>query len=100
MHNLRPLRKLNKANISIQGSEHHYSIPRAYLDNLEDYKALEIALFTKNNVWINPRKSIIMRSYPNLQELLEYYEEDNNPVGHYVPLHLVMDLIKWLNKGE
>ena len=100
MHNLRPLRKLNKANISIQGSEHHYSIPRAYLDNLEDYKALEIALFTKDNKWIDPHKSTIMESYPDLQELLEHYEEGTNPVGYYVPLHLVMSLIKWLNKGE
>ena len=99
MH-LRPLRELKKANISIQGSEYHYSIPRANLDNIEDYKALEIALFTKNNKWINPHKSIIMKPYPDLQELLKYYEIGNDPVGQYVPLHLVINLIKWLNKGE
>ena len=99
MH-LRPLRELKKANISIQGSEYHYSIPRANLDNIEDYKALEIALFTKNNKWINPHKSIIMKPYPDLQELLKYYERGNDPVGQYVPLHPVINLIKWLNKGE
>jgi len=99
MCNLRPLNELKKANISIQGSEYHYSTPRIYLDNIADYEALEIALFTKNNVWINPRTSLVMKPYPKLSKLLEYYEKESDPVGCQVPTDLVLDLVKWLDKN-
>ena len=96
-HEPRPLTKCLKADISIQGSSTHYCTPREYLTNIQDYQAVEIALFDKNNEWINPHESIILTDFPQLKELLENYEDGDCPVGYYVPIQVVNNLVDYLN---
>ena len=94
----RPLVVLQKADISIQGSSAHYSKPRVYLEDVEQYEAVEIALFNKDGSWINPHDSSILDAFPRLEELQEMYENNDVPVGCYIPLELVKDLISFLEE--
>ncbi len=95
----RPFIKCLKANISIQASSTHYSTPRSYLPNIQDYQEVEIALFDKDDEWINPHESDILSEFPALQELLNHYENDTCPVGAYVPINIVNALVDYLNEN-
>ena len=91
-----PLIKLTKFNISIQASKHHYCTPRKDLDDMNDYTHVEIALFTKNNDWINPHTSPLLIDFPRLEELLANYENSNTTsVGYNIPADLVHELVQF-----
>ena len=92
----RPLMKLNKLDLSIQASSYHYCTPRKDLPELDAYTAVEIALFTKDGNWVQPRTEPILADFPELTELCEYFEEGDTAVGAYVPIELVNKLIEYL----
>lgn len=97
-HKPRPLTICAKADISIQGSNTHYCSPRTYLENIQEYATVEIALFEKSGAWIQPRESALLQDFKGLSELIENYEEDNSAVGCNVPINLVNDLVTYLNQ--
>ena len=97
-HEARPLLICTKANISIQGSSSHYCSPRAYLDNIQEYDNVEIALFEKSGDWIQPRDCDLLENFKGLTELIENYEEGHTAVGYHIPINLVNDLVTYLNK--
>ena len=85
-----------KATISIQGSETHYSTPRVYLDNIEEYEALEIAMWLPTGEWINPHTDELFKDFVDLEELKEHYGEGDSEVGFNVPIEVVRNLLKFL----
>ena len=97
-HDSRPLIKCAKADISIQASNTHYCSPRTYLENIQEYNDVEIALFDKEGDWIQPRECALLEDFKGLSELIESYEEGAFAVGCNVPINLVNDLVTYLNQ--
>ena len=99
MKEFRPVMQLKKADLSIQASETHYSSPKTHLEDIQDYDKVEIAMFHKNKGgWVNPHAEEFMKDFKRLNELLEVYEDGAIPVGGYVPIDLMNDLIKYLSE--
>ena len=96
----RPIIVCKNYDISIQGSATHYSEPRAYLENIGDYVSVEVALFSKNGEWLNPKDDALFIGFTGLEELQELYEEGRTAVGGYVPLALLESLLLFLAGKE
>jgi len=94
----RPLTKCLRADISIQGSEFNYSTPREYLNNIQDYKEVEIVLFSKEGKWLHPDDDSVFKKFSQLEELVSSYENGPAAVGGYIPIDLVNDLVDYLNQ--
>jgi hypothetical protein len=97
-HEVRPLTICAKADISIQGSNTHYCSPRTYLENIQEYSTVEIALFDKSGKWIQPRECALLQDFKGLSELIESYEKGYTAVGYNIPINLVNDLVTYLNQ--
>lgn len=97
-HEVRPLTICAKADISIQGSNTHYCSPRTYLENIQEYSTVEIALFDKSGNWIQPRECALLQDFKGLSELIKSYEKGYTAVGYNIPINLVNDLVTYLNQ--
>lgn len=85
--------------ISIQGSSSNYSNPRQYLENIEDYIQVEIAIF-KGKVWVQPREDELIKNFSRYDELIDVYEYGCTAVGAYVDYKLVKELITYLKENK
>lgn len=83
--------------LSLQGSRTHYSIPREYLENIQDYKSVEVAIFKENSSWVDPKDEDVFSDFKDIELLLGHFEDGANPVGGQVPIGLVNDFIEFLN---
>ena len=52
--------KAGKFRVSVQASDGHYCSPRTTLDNPNDYKLFEVAIF-RHGQWVLPRKQLSVR---------------------------------------
>ena len=84
--------KIGDYELSIQGSEGHYSQPR---QNLEPrlYDKMEISIF-KNENWIYPIDEF--DDFKRIEELDKLYETGSCSVGGYIPCDLIQDLIDYI----
>lgn len=85
--------------LSIQASVCHYCEPARTLDDLTQYKSMEIAI-VKGNKWIHPKDDEYIRQFTRYDELIDKYQEGEQPVGEFVPVDLIEDLIEYLRCGD
>lgn len=77
--------------LSVQASEMHYCIPRAYVP-LEDYTHFEMALIYEGQLSYN---TDIINGFNRYDELMEYHD---GSVFYEVPKDLIEELYIWWTK--
>lgn len=92
--------KAGNYTMSVQGSTGHYCFPRE-TKPIENYSAMELAIFNKKKGWLHVTKSSVLKKFPRYNELLERADDVNSscPVFGYVSIGLLNDLYVYL-KGE
>lgn len=93
---MRPKIELKEFNLSVQASKGHYCKPREYLEDINKYTSVEIAIFDKDGNWVKPRDNKKLMEFPRIVELLNYYESGDIAVGVFVPIGIVEELIEYL----
>lgn len=84
--------------ISIQASGFHYCTPRKDLPELDDYSAVEIAIFDSADEWVQPREDEFIQQFHKFDELIACYEDGDVAVGAYIPMDLVQEFIQYLKE--
>lgn len=86
--------------LSIQASRFFYCTPRQTLEDIYQYKAMEIAILQDDEgrtEFIRPCEDKILKGFSRYGELCEFYHVEK-VVGSYVPIDLIQDLYEYLSE--
>ena len=78
--------------MSIQASYAHYCNPRVTLDDLSQYKTMEFALISADGEFLTVTE--VLPTFLKLDQIEEY----GGPIYAYVPVRLIEQLYRVLNK--
>lgn len=95
----RPTIKAGDYELSIQGSKFHYSTPKTYLDNIQEYEKVEL-LISKDGEWVIPKEDEVIKKFPRYKELKKRYKNRFSVVGAYLSITLVNELIEYLKETK
>lgn len=83
--------------LSIQASHYHFCNPELTLDDLSQYKSMELAII-KNEQFVDPEKEADFKGFSRYEELCERFTRAyGEPVGLNVSVDLIQDLYDYLN---
>lgn len=92
--------RIGRFQLSIQGSRHHYSEPRAVVDT-RDYTALEVAMFDENGEeWLHPKALGIPVPIADEWEGAGEDVPPSHAVCPYADVDRIQELIDWLCETE
>lgn len=93
------VRRLNRITVgdyelSIQASRHAYCTPEKTLENLFDYKTMEVAIF-KDNKWVSVESDNFFDGWRLAYKecFLQYYD---GMVAGYVPVRVIQSLYEYI----
>ncbi len=87
----RPTVYAGRYRLSVQGSGTHYSSPRELYPSATQYVKMEVAIFGPHNEWVKLRDLPITDDLR--QRLSERWDSGETPVGGYVPVTLIQELV-------
>lgn len=82
--------------ISIKASPTHYCIPTEFCEDINEYIAMEIALFDAENEWVQPRDDEFFRKFSRFDELQEKYQQGEIAVASYLDIDIIQSLYDYL----